>query len=992
MRNRLRILLTFLLCLVMFAVIGTACENSQTSESSSTAGEATNVGEAYDWSFDKPYAGTPDDYMKIDGKLDEEVWKNKNVLAQTLQGKKISWSATTHFTDKGVYIGVSATSDNMIYKTRYTSRSIINVYLCKTGTQTYNINSLAYHQGRTFVFQLDPYYCRSKSRVPYYYKANVVGKLNSETTCTMTAELFLTWKDLYYTQEELGEKGYPDDVQMYVNYGNEGTEVLGSCLWREETYSLYGKDGYKGNVESDVYGSVDGGLAATDRWSLNAENKVQTMAGRTQIIWLKDVYAKDFVFEATLKPLGTDENGNDISLRSDKVFGRFGLITENAYGTALVNGKTSGNYSIFSADARSVTDKTDGQKVIQLQTCRQIDSFHWQNEIGLSKTVQKNYDKETVKLRIIKKGDMFYYFYNDQYWDSERIVNLQDEVYCGFYTSQGMVIEDSNFIDYSGKAETLNEELSKFVYFIDVPGADTYGTVETSAYAIAKGKEVTISFLPNSRGVLTQVRRNGADVYDEIVNNMNEKCEYTFVPDTDVTFEATFTPFDSNDLVKTVVIFRDNAGAQIKDANFEISGSEKLLFYKGTPNLSGTVIVYIPKQGSYTVDGRRFVVDGTYNLSATFNNYREVRASFALTDATTSVDTKGNPESVKDTKSFTFYATVAENDWGKITVNGISVTGSGTLLYNEGTKNYYTDASVRGYYKTMVGENFTVNAHIYMTDVVHNNNDLAAVTITDGNDVLVLKYNINQWDNLIIATGNSALESSAEFAISGFGWKGKKHKPVANGALGETEMAFRIVKCGSALYLFNNDGVMRAYFNKEGIHLVNGTKIIWGSEKLSDTNDDIKKLFSTGNQMAVGVFTYRSSGLKAEFAFDYSSDTKDVYTSAIDYGKLSLTLDEKCQLSSAYPVRSGYGMGEIVQLGVNVKNAKNTEVQMMITDKNGTRVISGKYDWSNDCVTFTFDYSGGDADAKIRVFDSGDMSWSSEWGGEYDEVRDNTNI
>lgn len=986
MRNKFRTLLALILCLVTFALIATACVKVQTPEN-----PEPNVGEPYNWSFNKPYAGTPDEDMKIDGKLDEEVWQNKNLLSQTFQGKKVSWSATTHFTEKGIYIGVSATSDNMVYKTRYTSRSIINVYLCKTGTQTYNINSLAYHQGRTFVFQLDPYYCRSKSRIPYYYKATVDGELNSETTCTMTAELFLTWKDLYYTQEELGENGYPDDIQMYVNYGSEATEVLGSCLWREETYFLYDKDGYKGNVESDVYGSADGGLAATDRWSFNAENKLQTTAGRTQIIWLKDAYAKDFVFEATLKPLGTDDNGQDISLRGDRVYGRFGLITENAYGTALVNGKTSGNYSIFSADARSVTNNQNGKKVIQLQTCRQIDSFHWQNEIGLSQTVQRDYDQETLKLRIIKQGDMFYYFYNDLYWDCERIVNLQDEVYCGFYTSQGMVIEDSKFEDYSGKAEELNDELSKYVYFIDVPGADTYGTVETSAYAVAKGKEVTVSFLPKSRGVLTQITRNGEDAYDEIVSAMNEKCEYTFTPDTDVTFGATFTPFDNENLVKTVVVFKDGNDEQIKDANFEISGSNKLLFYKGTPNLSGTVIVYIPKQGVYTVDGREFVVDGTYYLRSTFNNHHEVNTSFALTDETTSVDTKGNAESVKETKSFTLYCTTAENGWGKITVNGITVTGRGTLLYNEETKSYYTETSVRRYYKTMVGENFAVDAHVYMTEVAHNNNDLAAVTVTDGNDVLAFKYNINQGGNLIIATGNSASETSVEFAISGFWWDGKQHTPAANGANGKTEMAFRIVKCGSALYLFNNDGVMRAYFNKDGIHLVNGAKIVWGSENLSGINDDIKKLFSTGNQMAVGVFTYRSSGLKAEFDLDYSSDIKDVYTSAIGYGTLSFTLDEECKLADEYPVKDGYGMGEIVQIGVDIKNARNARLQMMITDKNGTRVVDGKYDWSNDCITFTFEYSGGDTDVKILVLGSGDMGWSSEWD-EYDEDRDNTSV
>ena len=143
--------------------------------------------------------------------------------------------------------------------------------------------------------------------------------------------------------------------------------------------------------------------------------------------------------------------------------------------------------------------------------------------------------------------------------------------------------------------------------------------------------------------------------------------------------------------------------------------------------------------------------------------------------------------------------------------------------------------------------------------------------------------------------------------------------------------------------------------------------------------------------MAVGVFTYRSSGLKAEFAFDYSSDVQDVYTSDIGYGALSVTLGENCKIADAYPVKDGYGMGEIVQIGVKIKNAKDAVMQMIVTDKNGTRLISGKYDWSNDCITFTFEYSGGDTDVKVIVLDNGGLQWSEEWG-EFNPSKDNTRI
>ena len=967
MKKKTKLFLTLALSAISFLCVGTACNKEVDGP----------MGEAYDWTFDKPQAGTPDEYMTIDGKLNEDVWQDKNVLSQTIKG--VSWSATTHFTDKGLYVGVSATDDTMSYETRYTSRSVIYVYLCKTGTQTYNINNLSYHQGRNYVFQLDPYYCRSKSRIPYNYKAHVEGELNSETKCTMTAELFLTWEDLYYTQEELGENGYPEDIQMYVNYEGEKSEILGTCLWREETYLQFDKDGYAGGITHDKYGSIENGLSATDKWEINTENKVQTTAGRTQILWLEDAYAKDFVFEAKLKPLGKTADGKDISLRGERVSGRIGLINETP----------NGDYTIFSAAARDISN---GQ--VKLQTCQQIDSFHWQNLIGLSETVEKNYVQEDIVLRVIKQDDMFYYFYGDTYWGCERIADMQDEAYCGFYTSQGMVVESYSFEDYTGKSAELTAKLSEYVYFVDVAGEMTRGSVSTSAYAVGKGQEVTISFLPKSKSVLTQITKDGVDVYDEIVNEMNEKCEYTFTPTANVSFDAEFIAFNNDDLVKTVIVFQDENNLQVKDANYEIVGSNKLLFYKGTPNSSGYVILQLPKQGEYEIDGRTFVVDGNYSLYSSFGNNHDVYTSFSLTDETTSTDIKGNEESVKDTKSFTLYVGTPENEWGSLTVNGIKLTSSGKLEYNSETGNYYADdTKVKGYYKTMVGDNFVVDAHISMTKITHNNDSLAAVSITDGNDVLVLKYNLNGWGNLIIATGNSATETSVEFAITGFSWNGKVHKMVdsTNGIKGETEMAFKLVKCGSALYLFNQSGQMRAYFNKDGIHLVNGTSIAWDQGNLTAINEDIKGLFSTGDELAIGVFTYPSTGLCAEFAFDYSADLEKVYTDAIEYGEFTLNIDEKCKIAEEYPIKDGYGMGEIVQIGVDVKNARYAKLQMILTDENGTRVIDGKYDWSNGCITFTFEYGGGITNASIVVIDNGDMGWSNDWDN-FNPNRDNTVI
>lgn len=847
MKTKTKLLLALALSSAAFMCGAAGCAENDTSAAES---------EPYEYVFNKPFAGTPDVYMNIDGVLDEEVWQDKTYLEQSVKNKQ--WAATTHFTKKGVYIAVKATDPKMMYRTRYTNRSLFYLYLCKTGEQTYGLNTLAYHEGRCFQFQLDPYYCRSLGRVPYYYKAHVEGELNGDAECTMTAELFLTWKDLYYTEEELGENGYPEDIQMYVNYGGEATEVLGSCLWREETYFHFNTDGYAGEVQNETFGSVKNGLASTDRWTKNENGNLYTTAGRTQIIWLKNAYAKDFMFEAALKPLDKTPGGSEIKIRGDKVYGRFGLITENS----------NADYSVYSSTASGAPGR------LQLQTCRQIDSFHWQNKIGVSGgNIATGISEDFVTFRVIKQGDMFYYFYGDTYWKSERIQDLQDKVYCGVFTSQGVEILDYKYENFEGKEIELKAELSKYMYFVNVPGASTYGNVTTTSYAVPKGEEVTVSFVPASRGVLTQIGMNGEDKYDEITAAMNDECEYTFTPTGDVTFTATFAAFDRADLVRTTVAYKDKNGELVKDGLYEIYGSEKLLFYKGTFNASGYVFLYIPKEGTYEVGGRTFNVNGNYRINTTFSGYHDSEAEFTLNDTATSVDINGKAESVAQNKSFTKEVELVENAWGATTVNGTKLTGSGTLEYNEETGNYYTEnQGLVRYYKNYVAKDYELLVKINLSGVGNANGDLAGIAITNGKYIIVLKANLDNSGALIIATGSGAADSVAgrELAVNGFGWSDTIRRP-NGGSNGSGAFTFKIVKKNNVIYLYNQTGKLQVYFDKNGMHLAEGVTMRWGAAKQDEINADIRKMFAEDTETAIGVRTYCSMALRAEYALIFST-------------------------------------------------------------------------------------------------------------------------
>ena len=984
MKKRTKLFLTLTFSVFSILCTGAACEKSA---------KEGPLGEVYDYIFNKPYAATPDDFMSVDGYLDEEVWKDRNYLTQTVD--EASWSATTYFTEKGLYVAVEATDLTMNYKTRYTSRSMFNLYVCKSGTPTIHPDNTAYYSDTCQNFQLDPYYCRSKDRVPYYYKAQVNGELNSETECTMTAELFLAWEDLYYTQEELGEKGYPETIQMYITYEGTSKEVLGSCSWREETYFYYNENGLIGTINHQDLGNAKNGLAATDQWTVNEDGKLQTTAGRTQIVWLKNACSKNFMFEAELRPLGnrTAASGatETISLRGSKVSGRFGLIhaiRPTADATTTISG-----YTIYSADARSISDQSVGNKSIKVQTYRQTDSFHWANLIGLSqKTVETGYTEESVILRVIKEGDMFHYFFNDTYWQSERIANLQEEVYCGIYTSQGVVIEDYKFVDYAGDENELQSELEKYMYFIDVAGEMTRGSVLTNGYTVPKGKPVTITFAPKMQSILTdikigQTKQSAVSVFDKIYPLLNENNEYTFTPTEDVYIGAEYTSFPKESNVKVIMNFVDEDGVKAMDANFEIRGSDKRMYYKGTPNTSGNIIANLPKKGTYMVGKETIEVSGIYELKVTFSGHHTYTTTFTL-DENTQYDSKGQ---------FILDATVLSNAWGTVVVNGKTVSGNGTLQFNSENGNYYTDGSVKRYFKDTVAENFVANITLSMTQVGNRNGDLMGVAITDGSKVLVIKYNLENRGKVIIATGNGVNDSVAgrEYAITGFDYT-KVQEPYGVGGNGYGELSIKIVKCGNAIYLFNSAGVLKAYFNENGVHLVNGAALSWGASESNKTsiNNDVKSILTCAEskQVALGLFTYKMSSIRAEIEMDFSTLSEGIYTDEIGCGALTISLSEDRTLATeTYPVREYYGMGEIVELGVKVADAENAKMRMIIVDQTGVRMIEGVYDWASKSIVFKFEYGGGDTIVSTAIIEDGDMDWSKDWGN-YEPDRDATDV
>ncbi len=156
-------------------------------------------------------------------------------------------------------------------------------------------------------------------------------------------------------------------------------------------------------------------------------------------------------------------------------------------------------------------------------------------------------------------------------------------------------------------------------------------------------------------------------------------------------------------------------------------------------------------------------------------------------------------------------------------------------------------------------------------------------------------------------------------------------------------------------------------------------------------NADLKKMFSVYEEAAIGVRTYCWSGLRAEYTLNFSTEAQQIQIGAIDYGTFETSLAKGASLSDSYPLKSGYAVGETASVGIKISNPRKTKAQMLVTDKFGTRVIEGTYDYSYNCIVFKVAFRGGNTKAVINIVRGGGVEWGDSWG-DFAPDRDNTLI
>lgn len=504
-----------------------------------SAGKETIDGELknYDWVYEQEFTDECDVFMTIDGKNDEEIWRDKIFFSHTeyREDKQIALRMTTAFTQKGVYIYGEADDSAVEYNGRFTmtKNSGFTVLVAAEGVNhRWPMECLR--------FDLDARDCRSWGQSHVTGKTTVEGEIGSQKTVKMTMEMFVSWKTLLDKTDEsvnalLGENGdlkdgvLPKRIKLYPKYRQIVRKGDSQAIYKiyptftdKEWVALYpyfDADGYtQGEREDSVLGNAQNGLSKTCGWDLKGETEkdgVKSIVsdGRdSQAIYFKNVFAENFCVEATVTP------GEPLStLAGVAQNGQFGLIAQKSFTEfrALHLKTLSGGTGFLSQK---------GEIVLSGMTYYPARAYtpSW----GIAPTVTKtdvgmNAGDKSVKLKLLKIGGHLAFFVNDVLMYQEYQSYLESACAPGLYTYY-------NRATFSGyRAEAIDESkvdgylaelgLSR----IEIRGKDGQpltagGRVTADKFFYAAEENVTLSLKPDTGYVLSEFIVDGEDRYDEL--------------------------------------------------------------------------------------------------------------------------------------------------------------------------------------------------------------------------------------------------------------------------------------------------------------------------------------------------------------------------------------------------------------------------------------------------------------------------------------------
>lgn len=933
MKKKLSLLL-FLVIFIVGCVTLVGCNNNNTDESSLAAGLSE---QKYNYTYDRPFYSTPDDFMTIDGVFDEPEWDDC-VWMQTTQ-YTVTYRITTLFTQKGIYVAAYAEDPNILYNGRnnFTNNSSFEIQIVKADEELHDSASrYNIHKMNDYTFNADAKTCRSYRERQFNGAVLCVGEPNSGNTTSLSYEMFLGWDQMHYDESELNpETGIPDSVRIYCQYimidpNNSGdTKYISPFLMdygKFYSYYEYGPRGIVNRPDNGVVGSAIGGTTSTDRWIMDNDEvggDLKVDVNQTQHVWFTH-----------------DKDGNEVSRMTSFIAdAQVTLDATSPHTQATFGIMTIHDMWSMVTYGVSLNSLANSNQVV-LKSIEGIDSTVWVGQISQQYTQSEKYADNTICLRLVKSGGYYYYFYKHPdatewtYVGYEFWFKNEGEVDVGLFTNCPTTVSNYSVTNYTGNETELNKILGGSVHFVEADASG--GEISLSNTVLRHGEELTISLVPDNGRVLSSLVINDEDMFDQYVD-ANGKLVLT--PSGDVQIEAKFVRIPTEYLKDIEITVQDENGASVANADYVFQSSSPLFVRSGSTNSKGAIMGKLPVAGTFQIDDRTYTCDGNYTLSLTKETYLDTSCEFEFTE--------------------NFSKTVIMKNllWGKnIAVNGkVPGNTSGSLEYDAKNDSYYSLVSlVRQYYTntlTTTGE-YIYHAVVTTVPVISGTTivPVPGIALDSGSGYeTTLNLKSAWWE-----TNRLCIEiNGKEISISNF-----KHSLNNNSA--DSKFEITVARYKDALYIYDSTNALVVILDKDGVH-PQGDRTIVNKSGLSYIQTQLKAFFANGKENICGPLVYGATGGRIDY--NISSTTENVK----DYifgGEITISDDDiTC---TANKNLDEYYSGETVNLAVKSTNSGKVVKSLLLTYAGGSTVIEGTYDVVNDVTNFSFTHNHGTITVSVK--------------------------
>ena len=573
-----------------------------------------SVSDQFDEEYSQIQRVDADEFMKIDGVLDEPEWADKNAFtnrfSDDLSMVKANMEMITHLTEKGVYVGVTVFDTNIVCDGLNAPR--------KNSTLQLNIAS----DSSNSKIGIHNVYMNAKNIVTSSnaniascaYGVKVDGEINSGMTQKMTMELFLPWSAIGMEVPENIDEALVLLNPLYnaIEEGQITSKQLRLIPYSTTAPDMFLRFSKTGFMDMDAEGAVLGnskiGSAKAGAWDMtdiavdpdksdeyttSLTGSAKTGWGRYHMAYLTQASASSFILEATVIPYSYNSS-----------------VTYQGYAgfAAMLPGEKQVSLRMI-VDSNSLGTNADGQ---QNQKKILIDRVYQNYQNGVYDSLQvidktnANYEKqEGVRLKFIKNGSQ-YFMYADGIlvWAGNESRGGSTAFPALFSYNCQVEYKDIRYITYDGRAEEMEKALldsGTCMISTEVEGA---GSIEADTIAVEKGGSATVTVSAMSQYILTDILVNGESVMRDFARNAffeGTQSKYTIKNITEHTvIKAVYEQYEGTEVSGKVSLPDD--GLDLDPAGTAIHAyltDGRLLSFTSAVMADGSYSISLP-QGSYS--------------------------------------------------------------------------------------------------------------------------------------------------------------------------------------------------------------------------------------------------------------------------------------------------------------------------------------------------------------------------------------------------------